>query len=154
MIATIGYEGSAIDAFIASLLRASIDLLIDVRDLPLSRKKGFSKNQLAEALRRHGIEYVHLRGLGDPKPGREAARSGQYALFEKIFEDHLKTEIAQRDMCAAEHLVKENQAVLMCYEADARRCHRTIVARQLSRRTGLTVNSMVVQDVKVEIRAA
>ncbi len=51
-IATIGYEGSTIEDFVAALRHASINVLIDVRELPLSRKKGFSKNQLAGVLAR------------------------------------------------------------------------------------------------------
>src|ERR1035437_2802635 len=97
-IATIGYEGSTIDDFVVALLHVSIDVLIDVRDLPLSRKKGFSKNQLAGALAAAGIEYVHLRGLGDPRAGRQAARAGNYREFQTIFNRHMKTEAALRDI--------------------------------------------------------
>ena len=147
VISTIGYEGAAIGAFISRLKAEAITLLIDVRDLPLSRKKGFSKSQLAEVLRSAGIEYAHLRGLGDPKPGREAARSGQYSLFRKIFAEHLCTDVAQADLAKAAALIIRNNSCLMCYEANAAQCHRTIVAEELAVRTGLTVNAMVVQDV-------
>jgi uncharacterized protein (DUF488 family) len=80
------------------LRHASIDVLIDVRDVPLSRKKGFSKNGLAQILADADIEYVHLKGLGDPKDGRDAARAGEYDLFQKIFSRHMRTKIALRDL--------------------------------------------------------
>jgi uncharacterized protein (DUF488 family) len=148
-ISTIGYEGATIEQFVAALKHASVDLLIDVRDIPLSRKKGFSKNQLAEVLRSWGIEYVHLRGLGDPKEGREAARSGNYALFEKIFGKHMRSAVAGRDLDTASQLVRGNRACLMCFEADPEKCHRTIVADHLSNMTGLTITPLAVQDVRV-----
>jgi uncharacterized protein (DUF488 family) len=69
-IKTIGYEGTTIERFIAALQHASIDVLIDVRDLPLSRKKGFSKTSLSRPLANADIEHVHLEGLGDPQDGR------------------------------------------------------------------------------------
>ncbi len=148
-ISTIGYEGATIEQFVATLKHASIDLLIDVRNMPLSRKKGFSKNQLAEALHSWGIEYVHLRGLGDPKEGREAARAGNYALFEKIFGKHMRSDVAERDLATASGLVRQADACLMCYEANHEQCHRNIVANHLARTTGLTVTHLAVQDVRV-----
>ena len=148
-ISTIGYEGATIEQFVAALRHASVDLLIDVRDIPLSRKKGFSKNQLIDILRSCGIEYIHLRGLGDPKVGREAARAGNYALFEKIFGKHMRSEVAARDLNIASTLVRDRRACLMCFEADYEKCHRSIVADHLSRMTGLTISPLAVQDVRV-----
>lgn len=65
-IYTIGYEGRAIDEFIAMLAAEQIERVIDVRDLPLSRRRGFSKTPLGEALRGAGIEYVHMKSAGNP----------------------------------------------------------------------------------------
>jgi len=138
-IATIGYEGATIDNFVAALCHASIDVLIDVRDMPLSRKKGFSKNQLSEILAGAGIDYVHLRGLGDPKEGRTAARAGDYSLFRQIFGRHMMSRAAVRDLHIAARLVKSGRACLMCFEFDHARCHRSIVADELARMTRLDV---------------
>ena len=145
-IATIGYEGSTIDDFVVALLHVSIDVLIDVRDLPLSRKKGFSKKQLAGALAAAGIEYVHLRGLGDPRAGRQAARAGNYREFQTIFNRHMKTEAALRDIDIAAELVSARRACLMCFECNHARCHRSIVADRLAKITQLTVTPLTVQD--------
>jgi uncharacterized protein (DUF488 family) len=147
-IATVGYEGSTIERFVAALLNASIDLLIDVRDLPLSRKKGFSKKQLAAILATSGIEYVHLRGLGDPKDGRNAARAGDYRLFQKIFSKHMGSEAALRDLDVAAELVSTRRACLMCFECNHAQCHRSIVADRLSKITELTVTPLTVQDTR------
>ena len=148
-IATIGYEGSTIDDFVAALRRASIDVLIDVRDLPLSRKRGFSKNQLAEALAVADIEYVHLRGLGDPRAGREAARAGNYREFQTIFSRHMKTDAALRDIDIAAELVRARRACLMCFECNHAQCHRSIVADRLAKITQSTVKPLTVHDAGV-----
>jgi uncharacterized protein (DUF488 family) len=145
-IATIGYEGATIGEFIAALRHASIDVLIDVRDLPLSRKKGFSKKSLAEALAASGIEYVHLRGLGNPKVGREAARAGNFGLFQTIFSRHMKSGAAAHDVSIAADLVRTRRACLMCFECDHAQCHRSIVAERLARITQLTVTPLSVHD--------
>jgi uncharacterized protein (DUF488 family) len=148
-ISTIGYEGATIEQFAAALRHASVELVIDVREIPLSRKRGFSKNQLAEILWSQGIEYVHLRGLGDPKEGRQAARAGNYALFEKIFRKHMRSHVANMDLKTAAGLVRDYRACLMCFEADYEKCHRSIVADHLAGITGLTVSPLAVQDVRV-----
>jgi len=81
MIATIGYEKASIEDFISTLLASDIEILIDVRDRAQSRRPGFSKTALAAAVRRVGIDYIHLKALGDPKDGRDAARSGEIEKF-------------------------------------------------------------------------
>lgn len=153
-LSTIGYEGATIQEFVAALQHASVRLVIDVRAVPLSRKKGFSKNQLSEFLRAHRIEYVHLKGLGDPKEGREAARAGNYALFEKIFGKHMRSDDATEALEVAAALIREKRACLMCYEADYERCHRTIVAEHLSEMTALPVIPLAIHDEGVKRRIA
>jgi uncharacterized protein (DUF488 family) len=148
-IATIGYEGSTIERFVAALSHASIDVLIDVRDVPLSRKKGFSKNGLAQILADADIEYVHLKGLGDPKDGRDAARAGEYDLFQKIFSRHMRTKIALHDLDIAADIVRARRACLMCFECHHSKCHRSIVAERLAQITQLTVTPLTVQDGRV-----
>lgn len=141
-IATIGYEGTTLDVFIQTLKRARVQLLIDVREVALSRKKGFSKSQLAAALEAAGIRYLHLRSLGDPKEGREAARAGDYRRFRRVFAAHMRSPAAQADLARAVDLVQERRACLMCFEADPGECHRTIVADQLAASTGLPVAAL------------
>jgi uncharacterized protein (DUF488 family) len=114
---------------------AGVETLIDVRDVPLSRKPGFSKSALAANLEANGVAYVHLKGLGEPKPGREAARAGKYELFRRIFGRHMSTGLAQRDLERAVELVRGGPSCLMCFEQD--HCHRSIVADHLVKQTGL-----------------
>jgi uncharacterized protein (DUF488 family) len=133
---TIGYEGSSIEDFLSTLERTGINLLIDVRDVPISRKKGFSKNGLSEALRAQGVDYLHLKGLGDPKPGRIAAREGRFDDFRRIFNAHLRSEVAQEDLASGIEAAKNGLACLLCFERDHRSCHRCIVAEEMARRGG------------------
>jgi uncharacterized protein (DUF488 family) len=131
-LATIGYESANLADFIATLREAGISRLIDVRELPISRRKGFAKSALSEALTLAGIEYLHLRGLGDPKEGREAARAGNIAHFRSTFSRHLRTKDAQSDLRSAVSYVAKGGACLMCYERDHTKCHRSIVAKRIS----------------------
>jgi uncharacterized protein (DUF488 family) len=136
LLHTIGYEGSSIDEFLRTLDDHGITLLIDVRDVPISRKKGFSKNKLAEALRGSGVDYLHLKGLGDPKAGRIAAREGRFADFRRIFGAHMTTSLAQRDLDRGVAAARSSFACLLCFERDHRNCHRCIVAEEMASRGG------------------
>src|SRR4051812_10001534 len=81
---TIGYEGASVPSVINALKAAGAHTLIDVRDLPRSRRAGFSKGTLKASLEEAGLAYVHLKGLGTPAEGREANRAGRMAQFWKI----------------------------------------------------------------------
>lgn len=131
-VMTIGYEGSDIDSFLDRLANAGVETIVDVRELPLSRKKGFSKNSLREAAAKIGLHYVHLKPLGDPKEGRLAARSGDYQLFERIFKAHMQTAEAQEALTRLSEIVENTRACLLCFEKNHEGCHRHIVVHQLA----------------------
>jgi uncharacterized protein (DUF488 family) len=128
---TIGYEGTDIDRFVATLKAVGVRLLADVRALPLSRKKGFSKNGLRVRIEQEGMEYIHLGALGDPKEGRDAARAGRFDQFRKIYNKHLAQAEPQETLRELEALVGKRPTCLMCFERDPTECHRLIVASQL-----------------------
>lgn len=129
-IYTIGYEGVTMDAFIAALTRAGIERVIDVRALPLSRRPGFSKTALAATLREHGIEYLHLKALGTPKPGRDAAKKGDWRTMETIYAGQLELPEAQAQAARLRDLVGEKRSAVLCYEREPRHCHRTMLLRE------------------------
>ncbi|MCA1375687.1 MULTISPECIES: DUF488 domain-containing protein [Bradyrhizobium] len=128
---TAGYEGSSPSELFECLRQSGVKLLIDVRDVPISRKRGFSKTSLAAGLASVGIDYLHLKGLGDPKPGRVAAREGRYAEFRKIFGAHMRTSAAQQALATAVSKASLNHACLLCFERDHTNCHRSIVAESM-----------------------
>src|ERR1700710_1195146 len=105
---TIGYEQTPAKAVLDELEQAGVKLLVDVRAVASSRRPGFSKSQLAAGLDDRGISYLHLRGLGTPKSGREAARSGNFSVLHKIYTAHLKTVQAKEEMDELSALVKKS----------------------------------------------
>lgn len=146
VLATIGYEQSSLDDFIATLEAANVTTLIDVREVPISRRKGFSKNILRNALADNGIEYVHLVGLGDPKAGRVAARSDRFEEFLEIYSTHLKSDRARTDLQRALEIVLTGGVCLMCYERSPIECHRKLVADALSDKTDLAIKHLGVPE--------
>jgi uncharacterized protein (DUF488 family) len=141
-LSTIGYEGAELADFLATLSAYGVAQVIDVRDVPVSRKPGFSKRALAGALAAKGIAYVHIKELGDPKPGRDAARRGEFATFRKIYCHHLKGTDAQAALSFAARLAAETISCLLCFERAHEHCHRTIVAKALSEREGFIVRHL------------
>lgn len=131
-VTTIGYEGASLEDFLAVLVFAGVTILIDVREAPISRRKGFSKNILREALENVGIDYIHLVGLGNPKNGRDAAREGRLDDYIKIFSAQMLTPKFQADLERAAGIASEGGACLMCYERAPIDCHRKIVSEALS----------------------
>ena len=85
-IFTIGYENATVPDFVAALTQAGVKRVIDVRAVPNSRRPGFSKTPLRNALAEAGIDYVHLRALGTPADGRAAARAGRHEELERIYQ--------------------------------------------------------------------
>jgi len=130
-LATIGYEAAPQAAVIQKLKDAGVEVVIDVRAIAASRRAGFSKGLLSASLEDAGIGYVHLRDLGTPKPGRDAARKGRTAEMRAIFEDHLKEPAAQLQLAQAVEIARDRKAALLCYEAEACGCHRRIVAERM-----------------------
>ncbi|ACA19679.1 protein of unknown function DUF1130 [Methylobacterium sp. 4-46] len=132
---TIGYEGADSERFVAALAGAGIGLLADVRAVALSRKRGFSKSALRDRLAESGIGYAHLRGLGTPKAGREAARAHDAALMRRIYcAEVLDTgagEAALDDLAA---LAAGAPTCLLCFERDPERCHRRVLGERLADR--------------------
>lgn len=145
MIATIGYEKANLSDFVQTLEVCEIDILVDIRDRAQSRRPGFSKSALSVAVGEAGIEYVHYKALGDPKEGRDAARSGNFDLFQKIFLEVMKTDAAQSAFTEVKELAKNYNICLMCYERDQRECHRKIVADQLEEVLGYKARHVGVQ---------
>lgn len=142
-IYTIGYEGADLDRFLDTLEDAGVATVADVRAVALSRKKGFSKNQLRNNLAEREIGYRHFIDLGTPKAGREAARADDTARMHQIFCDQLATEGAQRQLEELTELAGERPICLLCFERDPARCHRRIVAERLARRGFETVDLVV-----------
>ena len=126
-IFTIGYEGATQAELVAALTAAGVERVIDVRAVPLSRKPGFSKNVLAAGLAEARIDYFHLKALGTPPEGREAARKGRHDVLERVYSAQLETPEAAMQAARMVELAAEKRSALLCFERDPRACHRTLL---------------------------
>jgi len=128
-----GYESESIDQFVEKLEKYKVEHLIDIREIPLSRKRGFSKKALSSNLDCHGIEYTHIRSLGSPSGMRRALHHGDidYADFFKSYRDHLHHHGEAMNSLVA--TMTDRVVALMCYEVQSELCHRSIVADELTK---------------------
>ena len=125
-LCTIGYEGFSSEEWLDSLVTNRIETVVDVREMLLSRKPGFSKTQLAESLRSRAIDYVHLKSLGNPKAYRDRLREGWD--FSEFADEYRRILDNQPETLEKLHtLAVENRVCLVCFEEDPSSCHRSIV---------------------------
>jgi uncharacterized protein (DUF488 family) len=128
-IFTIGYEATTMGELLTALKTAGVLRVIDVRALPLSRRPGFSKTPLRSALGEVGIDYVHLKALGTPAAGREAARKGRQAELEQIYSGQLELPEAIAAGAQMVGLAEELPSALLCYEREPGGCHRSLLLK-------------------------
>lgn len=129
-LTTIGYAHATQDALIVALREANVELLSDIRALPLSRRAGFSKTSLKAAVEEAGMEYRHFKHLGTPKEGRDAARKGDYATLRRVYEGQLELPEALAQMAELQALTSEHRTCLLCYCGEAEKCHRSLLIEQ------------------------
>jgi uncharacterized protein (DUF488 family) len=132
---TLGYEGLSLDAYVRTLVEHGAGIVLDVREVPWSRKPGFSKAALEAALASAGIRYAHLRSCGNPSEIRKSGSDtseilGRYRDYldahPKIVDDLL---ILVEDANAG-----GRPACLTCFERLPEACHRSVLANALSAR--------------------
>lgn len=144
---TIGYEGLDIDDFMTLLAEHGVETVVDVRELPLSRKPGFSKKALASVLNLSGLEYVHMADLGCPKTVRDRYREDDnWKCYTEGFQKYLKTQHAA--IAELSDLVNSSNCALLCFEADFNFCHRSMVAKAVSDYCGADVEHILAVDVR------
>jgi uncharacterized protein (DUF488 family) len=137
-IYTIGYEGLNMNGFLTLLRTSDVETVVDIRELPLSRKPGFSKNGLGDTLNLNGFEYLHVPELGCPKPIRDQYRiDANWTRYTKGFLHYL----AQQDDVIAElaAMASTTTCALLCFEADHNYCHRSMVAEAVRNVSGMPV---------------
>jgi uncharacterized protein (DUF488 family) len=135
---TIGYEGLDTQEFLSLLSEHDIETLVDIRELPLSRKSGFSKKALAASVKRRGVGYIHLPLLGCPKAIRNRYRDDlHWVRYQRDFLKYLVTQDeALADLAA---LAGNSRCALLCFEADHKLCHRSMVADAVKQISGMDV---------------
>jgi uncharacterized protein (DUF488 family) len=122
--------------FAQALADAGVERLVDVRELPISRRRGYAKSALMAAMAEAGVEYVHVRALGNPKPFRDLYKAGRTSEGRAAYEAFLLDE-RQEALAALAELLREKPAALMCVEHDSATCHRTVILEALRSRLSL-----------------
>ena len=138
MLYTVGYEGLNIHQFLNMLDKYNIDKIIDIRERPISRKPGFSKNILREELQENGIEYAYIPALGCPKEIRINYKAdAEWIAYTKKFKAYVKTQDAA--LAEVMEMMTDHTCALLCFEANPQLCHRSLVAAELIRRYAVQV---------------
>jgi len=135
MLYTIGYESKSIDDLISQLKSHDISILVDVREIPISRKKGFSKTVFSKYLTRNGIEYIHLKKLGSPKNIRKELKQNKdyFSFFEKYIEYIRLHKDVINDLYK---IILGKDCCIMCYEDLPSKCHRKIICDEIEKIDG------------------
>jgi uncharacterized protein (DUF488 family) len=141
-VCTIGYENVAQPTFLDHLRNSGVRLVVDVRAIANSRRPGYAKRALSAGLADAAIGYVHLKALGTPAAGREAARTGQYDRLRQIYDQHLQTPEAESALGLLAEQAREAPVCLLCLEADPAHCHRVQIAEALHTRWGFSVRHL------------
>jgi hypothetical protein len=135
-VGSIGYERYKNSQAFADRLRdMGVERLVDVRELPISRRKGYAKSALRETLEQAGVEYVHMRALGNPKPYRDLYKSGRAEEGRRLYTEYLRSE-GHDALASLVTMVKEKPTALMCVEHDPVCCHRSVIIDALRERLG------------------
>jgi len=141
-IFTIGYEGRTIKDFVQCLLRSKVNVVVDVRLNPVSRKPFFSKTALIRELASNGIDYMHFKELGTPQALRTALmHTGDYPKFRREYRKYAAIKVGIINNLLS--LVKSKRTALMCLEKDPEKCHRSVIAMMVKEIDG---NGMCIQS--------
>lgn len=129
---SIGYEGKTQQELVAELSRSRVEVLVDVRLTPISRKFGLSKTRLSAALSEAGIEYLHTPALGNPKENREPFWTGDVTVGVRRFRELAASPAPALVLDQLSALVADRKVAVMCFERDHDRCHRQVVTEQIA----------------------
>lgn len=139
---TAGYEGRSIDSFLNLLIESGVRRLVDVRRNPIARRYGFHKSTLNRLCERLDIEYVHFPRLGIASEKRQELATK--ADYRALFADYARETLALQgeDIREVSRLVAERPSVLVCMENDPEFCHRSVLAVQVAKCSGLPINNL------------
>jgi len=143
-IVSAGYEGRSIEEFVAALQVLGVGTVADVRLNAISRRAGFSKSRLRAALASAGIEYRHLRSLGNAKENRQPFWTGRVEEGRRAFMEALQAPEAEAELHELADLAADHVVAVLCFEADAEMCHRQVVIDQVVDARGVPIATLAV----------
>ena len=125
-IYSVGYEGFTQRGFVETMNLSKVNVVVDVRLNAMSRKAGFSKRGLSEALEGVGIDYVHEPKLGNPPDNRDSFRKGDGSAGRRRIEKMLSNGSGEA-LDRVVDLARTNRIAILCVERDPSRCHRAVI---------------------------
>jgi len=139
---TLGYEGKSIEQYLNELIRNNISLLIDIRKNPLSRKYGFSKNQLKNYCEAVEIKYYHFPELGIESALRQDLTDFEsYTKLFEIYRENLEFKTEELNTIL-QLLIEFKRVALTCFEKDHSQCHRSILADRINFQINIPVKHL------------
>lgn len=143
-IVSIGYQGRNVDDFVTDLQRAGVRTVADVRLNAVSRKAGFSKTRLREALAAGGIDYRHMRSLGNAKENRQPFWDGRVDEGQRVFREALQAPDAEACLAELSRLARHQVVAVLCFETDPETCHRKVIIDHVVGATAVPVAALPV----------
>lgn len=128
---TAGYEHHTLDSFVRHLRENQVEVIADVRLVPLSADHGFDRPALREAAAAYGIRYIHLRDLGGAPSGTIDHADSQTQI--RIYRAYMSSRWDE-SLAHLVDLLLVARVCLVCAEADPTFCHRSTIAAELHHR--------------------
>jgi len=132
-VLTVGHSTRTIDDFLAILAAHGVQRLVDVRTIPKSRRvPQFNSDALAASLRKHAVEYVHMKSLGGLRHAKkDSVNLGWRNASFRGYADYMGTAEFRDALSRLLDLAREKRTVIMCAEAVPWRCHRSLIGDAL-----------------------
>jgi uncharacterized protein (DUF488 family) len=143
IVLTIGHSTRPLDEFVALLKAHAVTLVVDVRTIPRSRHNPqFNKESLPDSLKKAGLGYVHMSGLGGLRHAKDdSVNAGWRNASFRDYADYMQTPEFEKQIEEFIQLAREHRIALMCAEALPWRCHRSLIG------DALTVRGIRTEDI-------
>jgi uncharacterized protein (DUF488 family) len=143
IVLTIGHSTRTLDEFIALLKAHAVTFVVDVRTIPRSRHNPqFNRDSLPDSLKKAGIGYVHMPGLGGLRHAKhDSINAGWRNASFRGYADYMQTPEFEKQIEELIQLAREHRIALMCAEALPWRCHRSLIG------DALTVRGIRTEDI-------
>jgi uncharacterized protein (DUF488 family) len=136
---TIGYEKRSGDDLIGLLIDAGVEVLVDIREKPTSRKAEFRGPALASRCAEAGIAYEPMPDLGSTENLRnDLHENGDFQLFHKKFRAYAVKHYNE-PIGRLVTLITKKTVALLCYERCHEECHRSVIADLIADQINATI---------------
>jgi uncharacterized protein (DUF488 family) len=133
VVFTIGHSTHPLDEFVGLLRAHGVTRVVDVRTVPRSfHNPQFNKTSLPRSLKKVGLGYVHMSGLGGLRHAKhDSINMGWRNTSFRGYADYMQTPEFEESLNELIQLASQDRVALMCAEALPWRCHRSLIADAL-----------------------